>query len=207
VHIFCRGNVFTGIVVYPPVSRSLHSNGCTHYICHVVCFEVFACQRVYTPQYIKRRFIIDYECHSLEMQFNTGLVVSFDNMYLRLKHGRKKGKSTVQNKWWHFPVRPNPQHRSLFTAVSATSAPPFQPLRHQRNVCRPVVNRFKRQSLPSVKRKRFFMDILCTESFCRHKETHNRTLLFGSILFKLRSPFWLLKTASEHEHARLLPRL
>jgi hypothetical protein len=33
------------------------------------------------------------------------------------------------------PVRRNPQHRSLLTVVSANSAPPFQPLRHQRNVC------------------------------------------------------------------------
>jgi hypothetical protein len=33
------------------------------------------------------------------------------------------------------PVRRKPQHRSLLTLVSATSAPPFQPLRHQRIVC------------------------------------------------------------------------
>jgi hypothetical protein len=32
------------------------------------------------------------------------------------------------------PWRRNPQHRSLLTAVSATSAPPLQPLRHQRNI-------------------------------------------------------------------------
>jgi hypothetical protein len=33
------------------------------------------------------------------------------------------------------PMRRNLQHRSLMTVVSATSAPAFQPLRHQRNVC------------------------------------------------------------------------
>jgi hypothetical protein len=33
------------------------------------------------------------------------------------------------------PVRRIPQQRSLLTVVSATSAPPFQPLRHQQNVC------------------------------------------------------------------------
>jgi hypothetical protein len=33
------------------------------------------------------------------------------------------------------PVRRNPKHRSLLTIISTTSAPQFQPLRHQRNVC------------------------------------------------------------------------
>jgi hypothetical protein len=32
------------------------------------------------------------------------------------------------------PVLRNPQHKTLLTLVSATSAPPFQPLSHQRNV-------------------------------------------------------------------------
>jgi hypothetical protein len=38
------------------------------------------------------------------------------------------------------------------------------------------------------------------------KKPHNRTLLFSNDT-QLRSPFWLLKPASEHAHARLLPRL
>jgi hypothetical protein len=80
------------------------------------------------------------------------------------------------------PVRRNPQHRSLLTLVSATSAPPFRLLRHQRNICHPVVNRFTRHTLPTVNRKYFFTNILCTESFWRQK--HNMTLLFGSILLK-----------------------
>jgi hypothetical protein len=42
--------------------------------------------------------------------------------------------------------------------VFLTSAPPFQPLRHQRNVCHPIVNRFTRQTLPTVNRKHFFMN-------------------------------------------------
>jgi hypothetical protein len=33
------------------------------------------------------------------------------------------------------PVRRNPQHTNLLTVVSATSAPEFQHLRHQRNIC------------------------------------------------------------------------
>jgi hypothetical protein len=47
----------------------------------------------------------------------------------------------------------------------------------------PRLNCFTRQTLPTVNRKHFFMNIICTESFCTQK-THNRTLLFGSILLK-----------------------
>jgi hypothetical protein len=104
-------------------------------------------------------------------------------------------------------VRRNPQHRSLLTVVSATSAPPFQ-LRHQRNVCHPVVHRFTRQTLPTVNRKHFLMNILCTESFCPQKNAqHNATL--RQYTPQARSPFWLLKPASEHAHAhaRLFTRL
>jgi hypothetical protein len=68
------------------------------------------------------------------------------------------------------PMRRNPQHRSSLTVVSATSTPPFQPLRHQRNLCHPVVNRFTRQTLPTVNMKRFFINILCVESVCPQKK-------------------------------------
>jgi hypothetical protein len=57
------------------------------------------------------------------------------------------------------------------TEVSAISALPFEPLRHQRNVCHPVVNRFTRQTLPNVNRKHFFMNILCIEPFCPQKNS------------------------------------
>jgi hypothetical protein len=89
--------------------------------------------------------------------------------------------------WYTYPnalaVRRNAQDRSVLTVVSATSATPFQLLRHQRNVRRPVVNRFTWQTLPIVNRKHFFMSILCIESFCPQK-THSRTMLFGSIPLK-----------------------
>jgi hypothetical protein len=81
------------------------------------------------------------------------------------------------------PVRQNPQHGSLLNVVSATSAPPFQPLRHQRNLCHIVVNRFTRQTPPTVNRNSFIMNIISIEFFCS-QETHNRTLIFGSILRK-----------------------
>jgi hypothetical protein len=78
------------------------------------------------------------------------------------------------------PVRLTPQHRSLSTVVSATSAPPFQPLRHQRNVWHAVVNRFKRQTLPTVKRINISLWISFALSPFAHNKTHNRTLLFSS---------------------------
>jgi hypothetical protein len=52
------------------------------------------------------------------------------------------------------PVRRNPQYRCLLTVVSVTSTPPFQPLRHQRNVCHLVVNRFTRRTLHTVRVQR-----------------------------------------------------
>jgi hypothetical protein len=81
------------------------------------------------------------------------------------------------------PVRRNPQHRSLSdsclshfrTSVSTSSS--------LREFLDPVVNRFTRQTLPTVNRKHFFMNILCIESSWPPK-THNRTLLFGSICLK-----------------------
>jgi hypothetical protein len=88
------------------------------------------------------------------------------------------------------PMRRNRQHRSILTVVSATSASQFQP-RHQRNVCLPVVNRFTRQTLPTISRKHFFMNILCIESFCSQK-THKRTLLFCGKFLKhgRHSDYW-----------------
>jgi hypothetical protein len=80
------------------------------------------------------------------------------------------------------PGRQSPQHRSVLTVVSVTSAPPFQPLRHQRNVCHTVVNRFTWQIHTSHRKQETFLYeyrlhwvLLPTQ-----KKTHNRTLLFSS---------------------------
>jgi hypothetical protein len=64
------------------------------------------------------------------------------------------------------PVRRNLHHISFLTVISATSAPQYQRLCHQRNVCHPVVNCFTWQTFPIINRKHFFMNILCIESFC-----------------------------------------
>jgi hypothetical protein len=48
---------------------------------------------------------------------------------------------------------------------------------HQRNVCHPAVNRFTRQTFPTVKRKHFFMNILCIESFCPQKNARQNAAL------------------------------
>jgi hypothetical protein len=103
------------------------------------------------------------------------------------------------------PVRRNPQHRRLLTVVSATFAPPFQLLRHQRNVCHLVVKRFTRCKFPTVNRKYFLMNITYIDAFCQQNK---RTTESCSSLIQCSSTFaiWLLKSASEHYHALLLPR-
>jgi hypothetical protein len=120
---------------------------------------------------------------------------TYNMWYSKLK--KKSISRHILHQHWYtcpiaLPVRRNPRHRSLLTVVSATSAPPFQPLRHERNLCLPVVNRFTRQTLPTVKRKHFFMNILYTEPFRPQKNSHNRTLFFGSTLLKngRYSDFW-----------------
>jgi hypothetical protein len=100
------------------------------------------------------------------------------------------------------PLRRNPQHRSLLTVVSATSAPPFQPLRRQRNVCHPAVNCFTRETLPTIIRKHFFMSIPCIESFCP-QNTHDLTLLFGITLKRARHfDYW-----KQHVNMRIRMRV
>jgi hypothetical protein len=81
------------------------------------------------------------------------------------------------------PVRRNPQHRSLLTVVSAISAPPFQPLRHQRYVCHPAVNRFMRWTLPTVNRKISLWISFALSPFA-HKKKNKRKLLLGSTQLK-----------------------
>jgi hypothetical protein len=106
--------------------------------------------------------------------------------YLNL--GRKFISQHILHQHWYIcpialPVRRNPQHRSLLTLVSATSTTPFQLLCHWWNSWQPVVNSFTRQTLPTVQRKHFFMNIFCIEFFCQQK-MENRTLLFGSVHLK-----------------------
>jgi hypothetical protein len=72
------------------------------------------------------------------------------------------------------PLRRNPQHISVLTVVSATSAPPFQPLRHQRNVCDSTVNRFTRQTLSTINRKHFFISF--AQPFCQKNAQLNAAL-------------------------------
>jgi hypothetical protein len=69
--------------------------------------------------------------------------------------------------------QPVENHSIEVLVVSATSATPLQPLRHQRKVCHSVVNRFTRQTLPTVKRKYFFLNMLCIESF-GPQQTHKQ---------------------------------
>jgi hypothetical protein len=70
----------------------------------------------------------------------------------------------------------------------------------------PVANHSTWQTLLTINRKHFFMNILCIESFCPQNCTIERCSLVVHSS-STRSPFWLLKPASEHAHVHLLPRL
>jgi hypothetical protein len=74
----------------------------------------------------------------------------------------------------------------VFWLVSATSAPPFQPLVHQRNLChvsRPSCEPLYATNNSHCKQETFLYEYPLYWVFCPQK-THNRTLLFGSIIFK-----------------------
>jgi hypothetical protein len=106
---------------------------------------------------------------------------------------------------------------SLYQSVETRNVKVFrllsQPLPHLRvnflviseTFLDPLVNRFTRQTLPTVNRKPFFMNILCVEFFCPQKNAQQNAAL-RLYTPEARSLFWLLKPASEHAHALLLPR-
>jgi hypothetical protein len=90
------------------------------------------------------------------------------------------------------PVRRNPQHRSLLTVVTATSAPPFQ---HQRNICHRYGN-FSTQLWTSLRDKHFplqtehiYLWMSFASSPFTHSKTHKGTLLFGNTLLEHDRPF------------------
>jgi hypothetical protein len=89
--------------------------------------------------------------------------MSYSN--LEKKYFSKYPPPTLVHVSHRFTSASKPAPQKSFV-VSTTSAPEFQPLRHQRNVCHPVMNRFKRQTLPTVNKKHLFMNILCP-----HKST------------------------------------
>jgi predicted rRNA methylase YqxC with S4 and FtsJ domains len=84
--------------------------------------------------------------------------------------------------------------RNRLIVVSAISKPSFQALRHQRNVCHPVVNSFTRQTLLNVHTKHFFV----TESFCPQRLT---TVLCSSVVHSS-SMVAFLTTEIAFEHAQ-----
>jgi hypothetical protein len=71
----------------------------------------------------------------------------------------------------------------------------------------PAVKRLTRQTLPTVNRKHFFMNVLCNESFCPPPPQIKCNVERCSSVEHSSSTVAILKAASEHAHARLLPRL
>jgi hypothetical protein len=105
------------------------------------------------------------------------------------------------------PMRRNPQHRSLLTAVSDTSTPgrassaAFErPWENLSTRCEPLyatnTSHFKQETFLYQHPWHWVI----------FPKTLNTTLFFGSTPSST-SPFWLLKPDSDHAHARLLPRL
>jgi hypothetical protein len=102
------------------------------------------------------------------------------------------------------PVRRNPYHRSLLTVVSAIPHLRFNLFFMNKafiTFLDPVVNRFTRQILPTVNSKYFLRIFFALSPFAHKKRTIERWSSAAQ------SPFWLLKSASEHAHERLLSRM
>jgi hypothetical protein len=82
-------------------------------------------------------------------------------------------KPAAQKSFWLLS-QPLPHLRFNLFVISETSA----------TFLGPLVNCFTRQTLPTVNRKYFLMNILCIESLCPQRKPHNRKLLLGSTLLK-----------------------
>jgi hypothetical protein len=106
-----------------------------------------------------------------------GLVYSVPYLQVRMKFVTHDGsyESIRSTEVWLLS-QPLPYPRFNPFIISESLPPRWQFLD-------PVVNPFKRQTLPAVNRKYFFMNILYIESSCPGK-THNRTLLSGSTFLK-----------------------
>jgi hypothetical protein len=131
--------------------------------------------------------------------------------YSKLKKKKTLISRHIVNEHWHtcpiaLTVYRNQQHRSLFLVASSTSAPPFQPY-HQRNVFHPVVKHFTRQTLPNRKQETFLYEHPLQWSLLPMKKNNAQQNAALRYYTQARSPFLLLKPASEHSHAHLLPRL
>jgi hypothetical protein len=102
----------------------------------------------------------------------------------------------------------NPQHRSHLTVVSATSASGRASSATfdcpSENISTQLWTAYATNT--SHSKQEIFLHEYPLHWVLLHTKTHNRTLLSRSILLK-HAPFWLLEAASEHAHARLLPRL
>jgi hypothetical protein len=134
--------------------------------------------------------------------------------YQNLKKKTLISRQTLYQLWYTCPItlpvsKPEAQkswlfisHFRIYVSTSSSSAKCLPPRWQFHD---PVVNYFMWQTLPTINRKHFFMNILCIESFC--PQIHTREHYSSVVYPQVRSPFWLLKPASEHVHAHLLPTL
>jgi hypothetical protein len=68
------------------------------------------------------------------------------------------------------PVLRNPQNKNLLSVVTTHFAPVGYYLRLF-EFLDPAVNHFTQQTLPTVNMKRFYINVLCIESFCPQKNS------------------------------------
>jgi hypothetical protein len=123
---------------------------------------------------------------------------------------------TGRKKNIYFPIYPLPTLIHLSHHFTSTSKPVFwllsQPLPYFRlnffviseisaTFLNAVLKRFTRQTLPTVNRKHFFMNVFALSYFA-HKKCCFSVGCSSSMVAILTT-----KPASEHAHARLLPRL
>jgi hypothetical protein len=87
------------------------------------------------------------------------------------------------------PVHRNPLRRCLFDCCLSHFRISVSTSSSLREFLDAVVNCFTRQTLPTVNKRHFFMNILCIWVLLPTKK-HNRTLLFGSILQTLKPQAW-----------------
>jgi hypothetical protein len=111
--------------------------------------------------------------------------------YLKLKKKTCISRHIRHQQWYSCPIA-LPARRNRSTEVFWLLSQPLPHLvwHHQQlsnvleKIYRPVVNRFTRQTLPTVNRKYFFVNILCIPSFCPQKRT---TKLCSSVIHSSRT--------------------
>jgi hypothetical protein len=190
-----------------PINKSWKGTGCwkEHQAAHTTSFRhrwasadftsnEWKChQRIYIGYKLNRCLTFSkeairgwYEGESVNRSQNGYKMESCD---IRTREKHFISRHILHQHWYNCPItlpmHQNPQHRSLLTIVSATSAPLFQPLRHQQNVYHvswPSCEPLNRRTLPTVNNKHFLWISFALSPFAHKKTTIERC---SSVLYSL----------------------